>query len=364
MDPRSMLATEFYGNTLLAWLIAAGVFVVVLAGLLVLRRLAVISVSRLAARTASGLDDLLGDVVARTHVLLLGVLALAAASVSLTLPSAVPRTIHVVVGAVVIIPILIWGNTAIAGWVSRESKVREGALGTLMAMAFLARLVLWAIVVLLLLDNFGLNVTTLIGALGVAGIAGALAAQSVLGDLFAAVSIYLDKPFEVGDFIVFGSDSGVVQNVGLRSTRLRSLEGEQVIVSNSDLLKSRIRNYKRMVERRIVFQIGVVYDVPRETVQAIPALIRSAVEDQKDTRFDRSHFKAFGDSSLDFETVYYVLSPDYNMYMDIQNAINLGIMKRFEEKSIGFAFPTRTVIVQGGASGSEATLVPAGDRRQ
>ncbi|HEY9479254.1 MAG TPA: mechanosensitive ion channel family protein [Gemmatimonadaceae bacterium] len=364
MELREILATHFYGNTLLTWLIAAGVLLVTLAALLLVRRLTVISASRLAARTDARLDDLLADVVAQTHGLLLVVLAVAAASVPLTLPPAVPRYIHVAVGSAVIIQLLIWGNATIAGWVSRESKAREGALGTLMAMAFLARLVLWAIVVLLLLDNFGLNVTTLIGALGVAGIAGALAAQSVLGDLFAAISIYLDKPFEVGDFIVFGSDNGVVQNVGLRSTRLKSLEGEQLIVSNADLLKSRIRNYKRMVERRIVFQIGVVYDISRERVAAIPGIIRAVVEEQEKTRFDRSHFKGFGGSSLDFETVYYVLSPDYNIYMDIQNAINLGILKRFEENEIGFAYPTRTVIVQGAGSDAGAALAPAGDRRQ
>lgn len=365
MDIRSLLATSFYGNTLLTWLVAAGIFLLLLSALTLLRRVLTKRAMKVAALTSTVFDDVVLSTLGRTHMLFLIVVALAAASLALALPAVLRGYVAMALGAAVILQLLVWGNAAIAGWVSRESRLREGALGTLMAMAFLSRLVLWGIVILLLLDNFGLNVTTLVGALGVAGIAGALAAQSVLGDLFAAISIYLDKPFEVGDFIVFGDDNGVVQNVGLRSTRLRSLEGEQLIVSNSDLLKSRIKNYRRMVERRIVFQIGVVYDVSRETLASIPGLIRSAIEEQEHTRFDRSHFKAFGASSLDFESVYYVLSPDFNLYMDIQNAINLGIVKRFEERGIGFAFPTRTVIVQGGSGvGEAAALAPAGDRRQ
>jgi small-conductance mechanosensitive channel len=205
--------------------------------------------------------------------------------------------------------------------------------------------------VLLLLDNFGIRVTTLLGALGVAGIAGALAAQTVLGDLFAAISIYLDKPFEVGDFIVFDEFLGTVSSVGLRSTRIASLWGEELIVSNSDLIKSRVRNYKRMRQRRIAFQIGAAYGTPREKVELVPQIIRAAVEAQNPVRFDRSHLKGYGDSSIDFETVYYVLSPDYNVYMDIQQAINFLIMRRFEEEEIRFAHPVRVMRVADAATG-------------
>lgn len=362
MDLRELLATDFHGNSVLAWLIAAGVLVLVLGALMLLRRFVVNRMAKLAARTSTELDDVLLEVAGRTHAFFLFVVALGAATVALALPAEVRGYTRMVLGAAVSIQLLIWGNEGIAVWLRRQSALREGALGTMTAIAFMARLVLWAVIILLLLDNFGLKVTTLIGALGVAGIAGALAAQSVLGDLFAAISIYLDKPFEVGDFIVFDEHAGSVRGVGLRSTRIQALEGEEVIVSNSDLLKSRIKNYRRMSERRIAFQIGVVYGLSRQLVEQIPGMIRAAVEEQERTRFDRSHFKGYGSSSLDFETVYYVLTPDYNVYMDIQQAINLGILRRFEEKGIGFAFPTRTVIVEhaGPAGASSGDTAAAG----
>jgi small-conductance mechanosensitive channel len=342
----TLMNREFLGNTLLAWLIAAAVLVTVFAVLKILRRILLGRFSRLAERTVTGIDDLVTDLLRHTHGWFVLLISLGAASAALTLTPEPRGYMRMLLGAGVIVQLMIWGNTAINGWMKRQSALREGALGTLTAIAFMARLALWAVLFILLLDNFGLKVTTLLGALGVVGIAGALAAQSVLGDLFAAISIFLDKPFEVGDFIVFDGLSGTVRGVGLRSTRINAIGGEQLIVSNSDLLKSRISNYKRMAERRAAFQIGVVYGLPREVVAEIPELIRAAVEEQEQVRFDRSHFKSYGASSLDFETVYYVLSPDYTLYMNIQQAINLGILRRFEEKNIGFAFPTRTVIVE------------------
>jgi small-conductance mechanosensitive channel len=198
------------------------------------------------------------------------------------------------------------------------------------------------------LDNLGVNVTALVTGLGVGGIAVALAVQNVLGDLFASLSIVLDKPFVLGDFVVVDDLLGSVEHIGLKTTRLRSLWGEQVVFSNSDLLKSRLRNFGRMAERRVSLDIGVTYQTPRAVLQAIPAIIREAIEEQVATRFDRSHFKGFGDSALTFESVYYVLSPDYNRYMDIQQAINLRIYERFESQGIGFAYPTQTVFLERG----------------
>ncbi|HEY9514449.1 MAG TPA: mechanosensitive ion channel family protein [Gemmatimonadaceae bacterium] len=359
MSLRALLDTMFYGNSLLAWLIAAAVLLVVLVVLLFARHIITKRVAKVAARTATRVDDFLVDVLEHTHALFLLVLALSAATLVLVLPAGGPGYVKIVLGAASIIQMLIWGNEGIAFWLRRQAADSPGALGTMTAMAFMARLVLWAVMFLLLLDNFGLQVTTLIAALGVTGIAAALAAQSVLGDLFAAISIYLDKPFEVGDSIAFDGFSGSIRSVGLRSTRINSLGGEELVVSNSDLLRSRIRNYKRMRERRIAFQIGVVYGLSRELVGEIPGLIRSAIEEQEQVRFDRSHFKGYGDSSLDFETVYYVLSPDYTVYMDVQQAINLGILRRFEERGIDFAFPTRTVIVERGVVAGDSSLEPA-----
>lgn len=361
MGPRSLLATEFEGNSLLTWLIAAGVFVLALGVLALIRRLLMKRAGRMASRTSNGFDDLILNVLGRTHTLFLTAVALAAASLALTLSEEVRGYITMAIGAAFMIQLLVWGNEGIGFWLRRQSQQNAGSLGTLTAVAFMARLLLWLLVIVLLLDNFGIHVTTLIGALGVAGIAGALAAQTVLGDLFAAISIYLDKPFEVGDFIIFDEFLGTVSSVGLRSTRVASLSGEEIIVSNSDLLKSRIRNYRRMQQRRIVFQLGAAYGTPREKVELIPQIIRAAVEEQKPVRFDRSHLKGYGESSIDFETVYYVLDPNYNSYMDIQQAINFVIMRRFEEEGIRFAHPVRVMRLAEGTAGGETPLMGEGE---
>jgi small-conductance mechanosensitive channel len=210
----------------------------------------------------------------------------------------------------------------------------------------LGRLALWSTVALLVLANLGIDVTAMVAGLGIGGIAVALAAQNILGDLFASASIVLDKPFVIGDFIIVGEDMGTVEHIGLKTTRVRSLSGEQLVFANNDLLKSRIRNFKRMNERRAAFGIGVTYQTPAEKLAAIPAMLREAVEAQSPTRFDRAHFKQYGDSALLFEVVYYVLSPDYNLYMDIQQAINLAVFRRFAEEQIEFAHPTYTVCLK------------------
>jgi small-conductance mechanosensitive channel len=233
-------------------------------------------------------------------------------------------------------------------------KEDAAAATTIGALRFIAKLVLWTAVLLLALDNLGLDITTLVAGLGVGGIAVALALQSVLGDLFASLSIVLDKPFVIGDFIIVGDFLGTVEHIGLKTTRVRSLSGEQLVFSNGDLLSSRIRNYKRMAERRIVFGFGVVYQTPAEQLEAIPGMVREFIESLEKTRFDRAHFKGFGNFSLDFEVVYYVLVPDYNIYMDIQQQINLALYRRFEQDGIEFAYPTQTLYVMGQGGGDAA----------
>jgi small-conductance mechanosensitive channel len=187
----------------------------------------------------------------------------------------------------------------------------------------------------------------MIAGLGVGGVAVALAVQSILGDLFASLSIVIDKPFVIGDFVIVDEYMGTIEHVGLKTTRIRSLGGEQIVFSNSDLLKTRIRNYKRMRERRVLFGFGVLYQTPIDVVEKIPDLMRAIVEARKNVRFERAHFKAFGESSLDFEVVYWMLDPDYNLYMDVQQAINLEMLRVFEREGIGFAYPTRTLVIDG-----------------
>ena len=215
------------------------------------------------------------------------------------------------------------------------------------ALGFLVRILLWSVLLLMALDNVGIEIGPVLTGLGVGGIAVALAVQNVLGDLFASLSIVLDKPFVIGDFIVIDDYKGNIEHIGLKTTRVRSLSGEQLVLGNADLLKSRIRNFKRMQERRILFTLGVVYQTPRETAARIPDMLKDVIESTDSTRFDRAHFKSFGPSSLDFEVVYYVLVPEYNTYMDIQQKMNLEIMRRFEAEGIEFAYPTQTLYLEG-----------------
>ncbi|HEX5656535.1 MAG TPA: mechanosensitive ion channel family protein [Polyangiales bacterium] len=245
----------------------------------------------------------------------------------------------------------VWASAAVLAWLMirrRSSDAADrAATGSLGIIGFVMRILVWTLVLLLTLDNLGIDITALVAGLGVGGIAVALAVQNVLGDLFASLSITLDRPFVLGDFVVVGEYMGSVEAIGVKSTRLRSLGGEQIIMSNADLLGSRVRNFGRMQQRRVVFKLGVTYETPRASLQAIPGLIRSAIEAQPDTRFDRCHFSRYGDFALEFETVFYVLSADYTRYMDIQQAIYFQIHESFEGAEIEFAYPTQKLWLEG-----------------
>jgi small-conductance mechanosensitive channel len=266
-----------------------------------------------------------------------------------TLPENVSSLISKAFFALLLLQIALIGSKAIKLSIERyrQTKIQSNgaALTTLGSVGFLIRALLWFVLLLVSLDNFGINITTLIAGLGISGIAVALAVQNILGDLFASFTIVFDKPFVIGDFIIVDDYMGTVEYVGLKTTRVRSLSGEQLIFSNGDLLKSRIRNYKRMQERRVVFTINVTYQTPYDELNNIPQLLKSIIEGQKNVRFDRAHFKEYGTYSLNFEIVYWILNPDYNVYMDIQQAINLSIYRRFQEIGIQFAYPTQKLLL-------------------
>ena len=217
--------------------------------------------------------------------------------------------------------------------------------------------VLWVTLAVLAVDNLGFDPTTMIAGLGIGGIAIALAMQNVLGDLIASLSIILDKPFEVGDFIVIDDLSGNVERIGLKTTRLRSLSGEQLVLSNNDLLQSRVKNYKRMKERRVLFTLGVVYETSHEKLVKIPQLVREIISGESKASFGRAHFSGYGDFALNYDIVYFVRTPLFDDYMDVQQNINLEIFRKFAEEGIEFAYPTRKVFVES-AGGEPAE--PAG----
>jgi len=338
-----------YGIPVLSWIIALVVLIVLTAVLYMAKRIVAGKLAARAARTKKDWDELFAKLVKHTSLLFLFLIAVLVASFVLPLKAEIAMLVQKIVLITLLVQAALWGEKIItffiAHMVSRKMAKEPGIAMTISTAGFIVKVLFYSFILLLLLENIGINVTALIAGLGIGGVAVALAAQNVLGDLFSSLSIVIDKPFVIGDFIIVDDFQGTVEHIGLKTTRVRSLSGEQIVFCNSDLLKSRIRNYKRMYERRVPFSFGVIYQTPYDKLVAIPSIIREAVLAQKMTRFDRAHFNAFGDSSLNFEAVYFVTSPDYNAYMDIHQAINLHIFKRFAEEGIQFAYPTQTLYV-------------------
>lgn len=245
--------------------------------------------------------------------------------------------------------IALWADTAVRLWMdslTRDGKVRNPVTTTIIGV--MVRIVVWTMMLLSILANLGVNITAMVASLGVGGIAIALAVQTLLSDVFASLSIGIDKPFEIGDFVVFGSVAGNIEHIGLKTTRIRSLSGEQVVCANADLLKQTLHNYKRMNTRRIVFKFGITYNTPTEKVREVGALVKRIIEGVESANFDRAHFIAFDDSQLTFEVVYIMQVPDYAKYMDAQQEINLQLLDGIRAMGVQFAFPTRSIEFVGG----------------
>lgn len=343
------LHTEVANNSVLLWLIAAAIALGVIFAASIVRYALGSQFKRLAGRTEKPVWSTAGAVVGRTRWLFILVLGLFAGTFALDIPETSRSVSNVIMTVTLLLQAGIWMAAAARIMIEQyqqKQMARDPASVTMLNVVnFITRFAIWVMVLLLILDNLGINITALVAGLGIGGIAVALAVQNILGDLLASLSIVLDKPFGVGDFLLVGDMAGTVEHVGLKTTRLRSVSGEQLVVSNADLLGSRIRNYGRMHERRGLFSLGVTYQTPRSKLEMIPQIIQSVIEQQANARFDRSHFKEYGDSALLFETVYYVNSSNYKEYMDIQQAINLAIFERFENEGIEFAYPTRTLFV-------------------
>jgi small-conductance mechanosensitive channel len=330
------------GNTVQAYAEVLVVTLAIVAGLEVIQRIVIARLSRMAEKTESKLDDYIIAQFKRVGLPVYVFIGLYLATRSLVLSP----TIQLLQGIFTYLIARSYLKMR-ADDPNRDTVIRNLSLAV--------GLVLWLAGAVFVLDNMGIKITGLVAGLGIGGIAVALAAQTVLEDAFSSFSIFLDRPFEIGDFIIVGDLLGVVEHVGFKTTRVRSLHGEQLVFSNKDLTSSRIRNFKRMQERRIVFTIGAVYQTPLSKMQKIPRMIEELFKTVDLGRFDRAHFKAFGDFSLDIEIVYYVLSADYGRYMDIQQEVNFKIMEAFEREGIEFAYPTQTLILEKGEGGKGAT---------
>ncbi|HDD54913.1 MAG TPA: mechanosensitive ion channel family protein [Chloroflexi bacterium] len=346
-----ILDKMFLENSLRLWLIGAGTAIGVFLLLLLARKLVKGRLKRLAEKSTTRLDDYLVPLLEGTHWFSILALGLWLGSQFLQLPGETQLWFSRVLQILLILQLGFWGTGLISDYISRTvalkiEKDRGEDATTLDAMGLIGKIAMWVILALIALDNLDVEISSLVTSLGIGGIAVALAVQNILGDLFASLSIALDKPFSIGDFIVVDDFEGNVEDIGLKSTRVRSLSGEELVFSNTDLLNSRIRNYKRLEKRRISFSVGVVYGTAAEKLEKIPGMVEEIIKPLPNVRFERAHFKNLGEYSLDFAVVYYVLVPDYALYLDIQQQINLALYQRFEKEGIEFAYPTQTVLVE------------------
>ncbi|ETZ19574.1 mechanosensitive ion channel family protein [Pedobacter sp. V48] len=345
----NILNQIIWGNSLYNWIVATAIILILCLIIKLLRSVVLKRLKRWAEQTNTNWDNFAVSLAESAGIPLLYISSFYFGLNTLAFPDKVENIIHVAYLAAFTFFILKVISAAfrkfVYSFIRREenSEAKEKQAGGLIA---IANVVIWILGVVFLVDNLGYNVTTLIAGLGVGGIAIALAAQAVLGDLFSYFVIYFDRPFEIGDFVVVDNDNGIIEYIGIKTTRIRTLSGEQLVCSNTDLTNSRLHNFKRMEKRRIVFTLGVTYQTTHQQLSEIPALVKEIISSKPKLQFDRGHFSGYGDFSLNFEFVYYVLDPDYNIYMDNQQTVYLEIFAEFEQKGIEFAYPTQTLLFE------------------
>lgn len=354
MNIPTTLATRFaffsetyIGNTIFEYLVAFVIFIVLAIIFATLRATILGRLKKLTKKTETDIDDMIITIYQSIkppfYILLAFYLAIRFLTIAPQLQNIINALLLIAVVYQVIRAIQIVIDYVVGKWAARTEADSEYAVK---ALSNIFKGVLWAFGLLVVLSNLGIDITSLIAGLGIGGIAVALALQNILSDLFSSFAIYFDKPFTPGDFIVVGNQSGTVERIGIKTTRIRSLQGEEIVMSNRELTNATVQNFKQMEERRVPLNIGVTYDTPKAKLEKIPALVRQAIEKTEGARFDRAHFKTFGDSALLFEIIYYVGSREYVDYMNANEQIHLAIFEAFEKEKIEFAFPTQTIYHQ------------------
>ncbi len=344
---RDLWQTEFLWNPARQWVLALAAFLVTFTVLPLLKGF-ISGQRRKWAESERDVPTAIAVVallVSRTSKLFLFTLALAFASTQLEFPGHIKRVIQVAIVLTFWFQVGLWGMASVRYVIDKRARKGGGLdpalAGSIDIIVFIAGLTIWAMAFLLALDNLGIQIKPLLAGLGIGGIAVALAVQTVLSDLLASMSIALDKPFAVGDALQVDDLNGTVEHIGVRSTRLRSLTGEQIIISNTDILKARVRNNGRLKDRRSSFFINVSYDTPPDKLRVIPGLVQDIVMKQPKVRFDRCHLLSLGDWALRYEVVFFMTVTDYNIYADVQQAINIEIVEKMRELDVEFAFPPR-----------------------
>lgn len=344
----TVMKYTFLGNTVFDYLMTLVIFVVMIAVMRIFKFVILNRIKKLALKTKTDLDDMFIEAIERVFSKPFYVLVSLYVSLRYLVVS---EGFQIYLHYFLILISTYYGIKFVSTFVDYgtkkfmerggEKKVDASAL-KLMNSA--AKALLWMIAALLILSNLGYNINTLIAGVGVGGIAIAFALQNILADVFASFSIHFDKPFETGDFIETGTDSGTVKSIGIKSTRLTTPKGDELVISNRELTESRVHNYKKMEKRRITFTLGVEYGTPAEKLRKIPKIMKDIINGLK-LEVERVHFKEFGSSELKFEIVYYLPSNDYMVYMDKQQEINLKIKEAFDKEKISFAFPTQTIFM-------------------
>lgn len=346
------LQQVYWGNTIKAYLIAVGIIIVGFIVLRIIHTIALKKLQQIAKKTESNIDDALMKIINKGVLPLLYLGLIYTAVMTLDLSSFLSRALHVAMVVIlvffivrIIISVI---DFALSFYLQKQG--RPEAKAGLRGVMVITQVVLWVLGLVFLLGNLGYNILTILTGLGIGGIAVALAAQNLLADIFAYFSILFDRPFDVGEFLIIGSELGTVTHIGIKTTRIQSLSGEEISYSNKNMLNEWIHNYSRMEKRRAVFGLNVSYSTPADKLEQIPEEVKKIILAQEKINLDRVHFAAFKDYYLYFEAVYYVLNPDYTLYMNIQQAINLAICRKFEEMGVKFAFSTdRAVYLQNGS---------------
>ena len=345
---QGIMERVYFENSVADYLIVIGLFLAALIAIKIFKHYILKRLKKLAEKTTTTIDDFLIRIIQKQILPLANFGAFYLSVNILSLPPFAKKIIDVIGMAVLMVftarlalSFMSYGFDLYFTKRGKDIAADRSLTGILAVL----KVIVWALAIVMFLDNLGFKISAIIAGLGIGGIAIALAAQAILGDLFSYFSILFDRPFEVGDFIILDDYLGTIEHIGIKTTRIRSLGGEQVILSNTDLTSSRVRNYKRMDKRRVVFKLGVTYQTSLEQLKVIPGAIEKIIKGVKGTTFDRAHFSSYGDFNLEIEVVYYVMSRDYNIYMDTQQEINFAIKKEFEAREIEFAYPTQTVFL-------------------
>jgi len=348
MSYNYLLNYTLYNNTVQDWLLFLLIFLFATLLLMLFKKSVLAKLKHLASKTETELDDFLLHVFEKRIYLYFYFLALIFSSKYLHLDAGVIHMLNVAARIALSLLIISVLSDTVAHLVKEylfKSKTSRVQQKQFTGIVLIAQGVIWAFGAILILDNLGVKIGALMTGMGIGGVAVALAAQTLLKDVFSYFAILFDKPYEVGDFVVTNDYMGDIEYIGIKTTRIRSISGEEIICPNSDLVESRLRNYKRMQRRRVVFTIGLTMDTPAEKAAAMPQLLERTIKSVTGITFDRAHFASYSQFSQVYETVYYVESPDYLVYMNKQQEINLKILNELNNQGLKLAYPTQTVMV-------------------